>query len=622
MKYTLRPYQEDAVTAAMNWLSSCLSPQLLVLATGAGKSLIVADIANKISGKSGKKVLCLAPTKELVQQNHEKYLLTGEPASIFSASAGRKETKHAVVFGSPQTVVNSLDKFGAQYAAIVVDEAHGLTPTLMKIIEHIKEKNPMVRVIGLSATPYRLNTGRIYADHYKNGPTPDDEAIEPYFAMVTYEIGARELVDAGYLTPPTTQISDIHYDTSGLDMKRGKFTDESIDRAFNGQGRKTSKIVARVIDAAKSRRGVMFFAATRQHAAEIMESLPPELSGCVTGEMGKKEREETISAFKSQRIKYLVNISVLTTGFDASHVDLIALCRATESAALLQQIVGRGLRLDDDKVDCLIMDFAENIDRHFPDGDIFAPEIKVRRKGESEPIKCVCEQCGSENEFPARPNPDENDIDQYGYFTDLAGDRIMVEQQQKHDGAGNCEPVMKPVAAHFGRRCQAYHLNRLTHEYERCSYKWSFKECHECGHENDIAARYCKECKCEIVDPNEKLREEQARIDNDPYAPKTSECLGMMIRHWPGQGGKPDTVRVDFQIDDTPMTVSQWYCPNHHNDWLVRQWDKFCFGAFGKQLPMDEALSMASEANKPDAILYRKKKNSKYFEVTNVFFGA
>ena len=122
MKLTPRDYQQEAHDAAIAWIKKCVDPCLIEAPTGSGKSIIVAMLANTIHKRSGKKILCLAPSKELVQQNHAKYLLTGEPASLFSASAGRKETKNFVVFGSPQTVVNSLERFGKQYAAVIVDE--------------------------------------------------------------------------------------------------------------------------------------------------------------------------------------------------------------------------------------------------------------------------------------------------------------------------------------------------------------------------------------------------------------------------------------------------------------------------------------------------------------------
>lgn len=506
-------------------------------------------------------------------------------------------------------------------AAIVIDEAHGLTSTLLKIIDHMRTLNPSIRIVGMTATPFRMLTGYIYADHYENGVVPLDQTIDPFFPRVTYELSAKSLIDDGYLTPPTTEISDTHYDTSGLTVNRsGKFNASDVDKAFNGQGRKTSGIVADIIEKAKYRHGVMIFAATIQHANEIMESLPPELSGLVTGKINKKEREEIISKFQSKQIKYLVNVAVLTTGFDCAHVDVIALMRATESATLLTQIIGRGLRLDDNKTDCLVLDYAENIDKHFPDGDLFAPEITARAKGESVEITCWCEWCGQQNSFSARQNKDDSQIDQNGYFLDLAGDRIMVEASvMQHDGT--CETIYKPLPAHYGRRCTAMVNNRVLHTWERCGYQWSAKDCPECGHSNDIAARYCKECKFELVNPNEKLKEEAAKLASDPYATQMRGVYGMVITKNYGVNGKPDTLKVEYQILDKPHTITAWYSPDSQHQFAQRQYKRFSDGAYGAVVSLDNAVDLATAARMPQMIAFRKKQGSKYYEVSNVFFS-
>jgi DNA repair protein RadD len=160
-------------------------------------------------------------------------------------------------------------------------------------------------------------------------------------------VGARDLIEQGFLTEPVIGGTMAEgYDTHGLTPNaQGKFDAADVDRAYHGHGRKTAAIVADVVRQAQDRQGVMFFAATVRHAQEIMASLPPELSVMVTGETGKSERDSLIRRFKAKAIKYLVNVSVLTTGFDAPHVDLIAILRKTESVGLLQQIIGRGLRI-------------------------------------------------------------------------------------------------------------------------------------------------------------------------------------------------------------------------------------------------------------------------------------
>src|SRR5690625_318244 len=137
----LRPYQQEAVDAATRWMRRRIEPAILELAAGGGKSWVIAAVADWIREHSGKKVLCLQPSKELVQQNYEKYLATERRAGIFSASAGRRDMRWDVIYGTPGTVKNSIDMFGSQFAAVVVDEAHGMTPTIQAIINGIRKHN-------------------------------------------------------------------------------------------------------------------------------------------------------------------------------------------------------------------------------------------------------------------------------------------------------------------------------------------------------------------------------------------------------------------------------------------------------------------------------------------------
>jgi DNA repair protein RadD len=390
LEINLRDYQQESHDAIINWVRANLAPCLIEAATGAGKSFIIAKVADTLLKLSGKGVLCIAPSAELVEQNREKYLLTGEPASIYSASLGRKDMRHPVVFGTPGTLKKRAHRIGDKFCAVVIDEAHGITPTVKHIIDEMKRVNPQLRVIGLTATPYRLNTGYIYQLDENDKLVAEYEAIDPYFAKLVHKIPAHLLIERGYLTPPVIGDTDSHYDASHLKVNAsGKFNAKEVDKAFVGRGRKTSKIVADIVARSRDKQGVMIFAATVQHAQEIMESLPPQISAIVTGGTKKGERKDIIKRFKRKEIKYIVNVSVLTTGFDAPHVDVVALMRATESVGLLQQIIGRGLRLHEDKEYCLILDYAENIERHCPDGDLFNPNIVAYKKGEAVPLVCT-----------------------------------------------------------------------------------------------------------------------------------------------------------------------------------------------------------------------------------------
>lgn len=581
---TLRPYQQEAHDAIIGWIKKNTKPCCIEAATGAGKSHIIAAVADTIHAYSkGKHVLCIAPSAELVKQNAEKFKLTGEKCSIFSASAGEKSLRHPVVFGTPGTVINSIKKFGSEFAAVVIDECHGVTSTVKSIVAEIKKVSPNLRVIGLSATPYRMGTGYIFKFYPDGKPVHESKTKNPYFEACVYRIHAHTLIEQGFLTKPTIgkPLAD-GYKTLDMELNsRGQFDAVAIDRAYHGQGRKTSAIIADVVSQSAFLRGVMIFAATVKHAKECMASLPPDMSALVTGDTDKKTRDKVITAFKAGRIKYLVNVSVLTTGFDASHVELIAILRATESVGLLQQIIGRGLRIDDFKETCVILDYAENLPRHCPDGDVFNPKIEVTKadKGDGV-INCECPLCGVENEFSPRPNKEEFEIDDYGYFVDGDGEQIKTE--------------WGGMPAHYGRRCGA--MVTVAGDRIQCTYRWTFKECPHCKEENDISARYCIKCKGEIVNPNDKLKLEFKAMKRDPTKKQTDTVVTWDKRSHIARSGK-ETWKIDVVTDY--RSFSYWIMKEPTN-------------GFG----MNDLMALEDlNGKKPKTITYQLNPETTYYRV-------
>lgn len=580
-------------------------PGLLELATGAGKSHIVAAIAHWVYNQNNKRVLCLQPSKELTEQNHAKYLDTGNPASVYSASAGAKCMRHPVVYGTPQTVKNNLSKFGDQFGAVIIDEAHGITKTIQMIVEHMRTKNPKLRVIGMTATPYRTGTGYIY-QYDENGDHVDEtQAKDPYFNTLLYKITTGELIKMGFLTPAHADPDHAaSYEALSIDLNnRGQFEQKDLERVFEGRGRLTSEIVGDVVNHAKGRRGVMLFAATVQHAKEILESLPPDVSRMLGGDvnMKKADREKLISDFKAQRFKYIVSVATLTTGFDAPHVDLIAILRPTESPGLLQQIIGRGLRLYDDKEDCLVLDYAENIERHGLHDDLFKPTIRVSKGSEGGQLEAVCPMCSYRNRFAARHNPDDLEHNEHGYFVDLHG----IEIQSDHG----------PMPAHYGRRCYGQVKSiLLPGTFERCDYRWTSKECPHCKEDNDIAARYCMSCKQEIVDPNEKLRRDFVRVKKDPYSISTDELESWKVSKSVSRSGN-DTLRCEFVTKYRSFTV--WFTPSAKHQRAKLAWEMLSKAVFkGHIAPdVDTFIRFINRGSQPLTVTYAKKRNSEFFEV-------
>lgn len=586
MTFSLRPYQRECADAIISHLRSSIEPIMIEAATGSGKSVILAEVARHIHHMTGKRVLVTAPAVELVTQNRAKYLATGNPASVFSSSAGEKSLRHPVVFGGPLTIKNRISAFKNNYALIAIDECDLLTPTLLSIIDAMRDGNPNLRIVGMTATPYRLGSGYIYREGPEGRLNGEDTARNPFFAKSVFCIGGRELIKQGYLTPPVIgAINAERYDTANMQLNRmGKFDQADIDRAYHGKGRVTSAAVSDIVYQSRNRRGVLIYAATIQHAQEVMASLPPQLSAIIDGTT--KDRKDILARFARQEIKYLVNVMVLTVGVDLPHVDVIAVLRKTESVRLLQQIIGRGLRLYPGKQDCLYLDYTDNVSQHAPDGDLFAPVVRAKPLVTSSgTINAICEECHYTNEFSLNKDYLDYPFDENGYCIDAFGNRIETEYG--------------PMPVHHGRRC--FGMVRLTgsKDYERCGYRWAGKPCPACGEQNDIAARYCYICKAEIVDPGLRILSEFRAMKRDPTQVQSDEVISMECKHSISQKGNP-TLRVDWVVPTRHF--STWFMP----ETKIPQ---------KKQEYLSFIDATDSGNNKPKTISYVKDAESGFFRV-------
>jgi len=582
----LRPYQTAACDAALDYMRTTTSPCLIDAAPAAGKSHMIAHIADRLHAISGgKRILCLAPNAKLVHQNKEKMDLTGHKSSIFSASAGAKSTRHSIIFATPGTVKNAISRFNdGSYCAVVVDECHGMTPTIRAIIDAMRVGNPNLRVLGLTGTPYVLGKGYIFRQHPNGKVNGDDLTRDPYFTRCVYQVSAREMLDAGYITPMVVgAINTDAYDTSGVVLlPNGHLDASTVECAFVGHGRQTAHVVADVVAQAQHRKGgVMLFAATVAHAHEIMASLPPGNSVLVTGDMDPAAEKRAVASYKAHRVRYVVSVGKLTTGFDAPWTEIIAVLRFTESATLLTQILGRAWRLFDGKRNALWLDYAGNVERHFPDGDIYKPTIKAGKAAEGgDGIEAECPSCGYANNFTATPDGQVYKLDKHGYCLDVWGARVETEYG--------------PMPGHFGRRCNG--LIKIGPEYERCNYFWTAKECEACGEKNDIAARFCRSCKAEIINPNDRLVLQFEALKKDPYAPQTDVVLSVSRKDSVSQRGNP-VVRADWV---TPYRrFATFHQPEATFAKAQRDWQRF-----------DEA----TRHGQPETISYVKEMNG-FFRV-------
>lgn len=470
--YKLRDYQQDAVNSVVQLFKKSRDPAVVVLPTGAGKSLVIAELARIAKGR----VLVLAHVKELVHQNYEKYKSYGLEAGIFSASLGKKDFNEKAIFGGVQSVARAPDDFFNDFSLLVIDECHRVAEEgatqYQDVIKKLLERNPKLCILGLTATPYRLGLGWIY-EYSASGEIKTDK--KRFFKKCVYELPLSYMIKNKFLTIPIKiDIPVTSYDFSELIEKGGAYTTSDIEEILKSQKKLTPLIINNIVDITErySRQGVMIFSASVRHAEEIMAYLPKDQARVVLGDTDIADRDQIVQDFKNKKIKYLVNVSVLTTGFDAPHVDVIAILRPTESNSLYQQIVGRGLRLSEGKKDCYILDYTGM--RH----DIYKPEISDKKPmKDTVEVVVPCPACGFQNNF-------------WGY--------------QDEDGI---------VYEHFGRKCRGGTQDPQTLKITPCNYRFRFKVCHKCDTQNDITAQVCEKCDAELVDAEAKLK--QARLSKD-----------------------------------------------------------------------------------------------------------
>ncbi|KMQ75996.1 DEAD/DEAH box helicase [Marinobacter subterrani] len=573
--FKLRPYQQEAVAATLSHFRKSDESAVIVLPTGAGKSLVIAELARL----ARRRILVLTHVKELVEQNHAKYQSYGLAGGIFSAGLRRKENRHQVTFASVQSVSANLDQFRDEYSLVIIDECHRVsgeeTSQYQRIIELLRQQNDSLKVLGLTATPYRLAMGWIYRYHYRGFVRSEED--KP-FQHCIYELPLSYMINRGYLTrPELVNAAVAQYDFSALAQGRfGEYAEKDVNQLLSKHQRVTRAIIEQVMELAAERQGVMIFAATVEHAREITGYLPEHQAALVTGATDLKDRDLLIQRFKQRQLKYLVNVSVLTTGFDAPHVDFIAILRPTQSVSLYQQIVGRGLRLDEGKQDCLVIDYAGNhVNLHHP--EVGEPKPNP----DSEPVQVFCPDCGFANIFWGKIDSDGRVVEHYGR---------------------RCQGLLEPAdgdeaAGQNGRP-------------QQCDYRFRFKECPHCGGENDIAARNCHQCQKAIIDPDDQLRDALKLKDA-----MVIRCAGITLGvndsklriTYHGEDGEELGESFDFSKPAQRTVFNKLFGRRFANGQAPRTFSK-----------TDEVLESQALLSAPDFVIARKQKH--YWQVQERIF--
>lgn len=396
---TLRPYQQAAITSIYGYFESHKGNPLVVIPTAGGKSLVMAAfIEGVLKAWPDQRILIVTHVRELIAQNHAEMIgiWPEAPAGIYSAGLGKREAQARILFAGIQSIHRRAQEIG-HTDLVLIDEAHlipGDTSTMYRLfLDGLARINPALKVIGLTATPFRLDSGMLH------------DGKNALFTDIAYEAPVRDLIDAGYLSPLVSKQPATRLDVSKVGTRAGDFIQRDLAAAVDKEAI-TRAAVTEIIAHGRERKSWLAFCSGVEHARHVAEEFGRQGIICSTifGDTPKEERDAIIAAFKRGEIRALASMGVLTTGFNAPAVDLIALLRPTKSAGLYVQMVGRGTRLAPGKENCLVLDFADNVRRHGPI-DLVRPRRPGEAGGGDAPTK-VCPECDSIIALAATECPD------------------------------------------------------------------------------------------------------------------------------------------------------------------------------------------------------------------------
>jgi len=385
----LRPYQKEAIDSTFRYFADNDGNPLIVLPTGTGKSVVIAEFCRQtLKDWPDTKILVVTHVRELIKQNHDelKTLWPEAPAGINSAGLKKRDYDPSIVFCGIQSVHKKASNF-VKVDLVLIDEVHLVprkTNTMyQRFLSNLKIMNPHMRVIGLTATPYRLDSGLLHTGK------------EALFDAVSYEAELKDMVDQGYLTRLMSKQPKTRLDVSSVSIRGGEFVAGELERAVDRTDVNES-VVREIVVLGAERKSWLIFCARVKHATHIAEIVRRYGVSCETifGDTPSAERDRIVRDFKAGKIRALASMGVLTTGFNAPIVDLLAILRPTESTGLYIQIMGRGMRNSPGKEDCLVLDFAGNIARHGP-VDRVNPKKPRQSDGEGVAPTKTCPKCQS-----------------------------------------------------------------------------------------------------------------------------------------------------------------------------------------------------------------------------------
>ena len=399
MTINIRPYQEEALDAIWNYFSAGKEGNPVIAhPTGVGKSLLPAIFIERImKAWPTQRFLLLSHVSELIKQNAEvlQFVWPNCPLGIYSAGLKLKQAAMPIVYAGIQSAIKNPMIFGYR-DIIFIDECHLVSQDdssmYLTFIAAMKLINPKVKIIGMSATPFRMGHGYI----------TDNGAI---FTDIVHDLtgiqGFNRLIAEGYLAPLIPVRTKTELDVSNVGIQKNEFIASQLQNAVDKQ-EITYAGLRELVDAAQNRRSWLIFSSGIEHAEHIASMLSSFGIDCAAVHSKQKSdyNDAAIKAFKNNELRSIVNFSKLTTGFNHPGIDCIADFRPTLSIPLHVQKLGRGTRPAEGKENCLVLDFSRNVPRLGPINDPIIPRKKGEKQGEP-PIK-ICDHCGAYNHASVR----------------------------------------------------------------------------------------------------------------------------------------------------------------------------------------------------------------------------
>jgi len=401
MEIIPRSYQIECVGSLYRYFEQKKGNPVCALPTGTGKSIVIAMfLESTLKQWHRQKILVLTHVKELIQQNYGKLLQVwpSAPAGVNSAGLGQRDTTQGIIFAGIGSVAKHAVSFG-RVDLIIIDEAHLVSPkdaTMYRtFIQGLLAINPKLKVIGFTATPWRLGHGHIA------------EGEDALFTDVCFDITGLEafnrLIAEGFVSPLIPRQTNLLLDVDNVHMRGGDFIPGELQSAIDRDDI-TARALREAFELGAGRKHWLIFAAGIEHANNIADMMTEMGETChaIHSKMSDKERDRKIADFKAGRVRAVVNNNVLTTGFDFPAIDLIVMLRPTASTVLWVQMLGRGTRPSPEtgKENCLVLDFSGNTRRLGPINDPVLPKRKGKKAGDA-PVK-LCEACNTLNHASVR----------------------------------------------------------------------------------------------------------------------------------------------------------------------------------------------------------------------------